>query len=148
MGTDLSNLMAARSIMSTVRKIISTPKAGKPVGPYNQAVVVGNTVYISGTIPLHPETSLIVEGGVVAEAKQVLENLKAVVEASGSCMDNVVKCTILLEDINDWPAVNEVYATYFTKNYPTRAAYQVVKLPKGAKVEIEAIAIVGDVVDA
>jgi len=134
--------------MSTIiRRIIRTPKAGLPVGPYNQAVVVDKTVYVSGQIPLKPSDGQMVEGGVAEQAKQVLENVKAVVEAAGSSMGNVVKTTILLEDIKDWPAVNEVYATYFPEKYPARAAYQVSALPKGAKVEMEAIAVVGEICD-
>jgi len=147
MGLLPQHLMAARQIMASIRKITKTAKAGLPVGPYNQAVTVDKTVYVSGCIPLEPASGVMVTGGIEKEAVQVLENFKAVVEASGSSMKNVVKCTILLQDINDWPAVNTIYSQYFTEPYPARAAYQVAALPKGALVEIEGIAIAGDLVD-
>jgi len=130
-----------------IREIISRLKPGLQVGHSNKAELLTKTAYVSGQIPLKPSDGQMVEGGVAEQAKQVLENVKAVVEAAGSSMGNVVKTTILLEDIKDWPAVNEVYATYFPEKYPARAAYQVSALPKGAKVEMEAIAVVGEICD-
>jgi len=129
------------------RKIVNTAKAGLPVGPYNQAVVVNDTCYVSGQIPIDPATSTLVTGDISKQATQVLDNMKEVVTAAGSSMENVVKVTILLTDINDWPKVNEVYEKYFPSKYPARAAYQVSALPKGAHVEMEAIAVVGEIND-
>ncbi|XP_059153153.1 2-iminobutanoate/2-iminopropanoate deaminase-like isoform X2 [Physella acuta] len=114
----------------------------------SQAVQVDNTLYISGQIGFIPETMEIVPGGAVAEADQALKNMGAILEAAGSSFENVVKTTVLLQSINDFAAVNEVYSKYFPNNKPARAAYQVAALPKGANVEIEAIAMVGEIVDA
>ncbi|BFZ16636.1 hypothetical protein BsWGS_19675 [Bradybaena similaris] len=133
---------------SIIRRIISTSKAPKAVGPYSQAVQVNQTLYISGQIGFIPETMEIVPGGTVAEAEQVLKNLGSILEASGSSFDRVVKTTVLLKNIGDFAAVNEVYEKYFSSSRkPARAAYQVAALPKGANVEIEAIAVVGDITD-
>lgn len=123
---------------------IHTENAPKAVGPYSQAIRSGNLVFCSGQIPLDPETLKIVEGDVQVQARQVLKNLKAVVEASGSSMEKVLKTTVLLADIKDFVAVNEVYAQFFDpeKTPPARAAFQVAALPLGALVEIEAIASV------
>lgn len=96
---------------------------------------------------MSPKDGNIVQGGVVSEAEQALKNMQAILEEAGTTMDNVVKATVLLDDINNFGAVNEVYAKFFQKSFPARAAYQVAALPKGAKVEIEAVAIVGKLVD-
>merc|ERR1711994_767463 len=127
------------------RVIISTKKAPDAIGPYNQAVQVNNTLYISGQIGFNPTTMEIVSGGVVAEAKQALTNMGHILEAANCSFNNVVKTTVLLADINDFKAVNEVYSTFFSDNYPARAAYQVAALPRGARVEIEAVAVVGNI---
>merc|ERR1712203_1354800 len=127
------------------RVIISTKKAPDAIGPYNQAVQVNNTLYISGQIGFNPTTMEIVSGGVVAEAKQALTNMGHILEAANCNFNNVVKTTVLLADINDFSAVNEVYTKFFTENFPARAAYQAAALPRGAKVEIEAVAVVGDI---
>uniref|UniRef100_A0A0B7A8M4 2-iminobutanoate/2-iminopropanoate deaminase n=1 Tax=Arion vulgaris TaxID=1028688 RepID=A0A0B7A8M4_9EUPU len=129
------------------RQIISTVKAPLAASILSQAVRVDHTLYISGQVGVNPETSQIVEGGVVAEAHQVLKNIGSVLEAAGSSYDKVVKATVLLKDINDFAAVNEVYASYFPTVKPARMAYQVVALPRGANVEIEAVAVVGDLED-
>merc|ERR1712114_20129 len=125
------------------RVIISTKKAPDAIGPYNQAVQVNNTLYISGQIGFVPETMEVVKGGVVVETKQALTNMGHILEAANCSFDNVVKTTVLLADINDFKDVNEVYTKFFTNNYPARAAYQVAALPRGARVEIEAVAVVG-----
>ncbi|XP_052684193.1 2-iminobutanoate/2-iminopropanoate deaminase-like [Crassostrea angulata] len=130
-----------------VRRIIQTAKAPSAIGPYSQAVLVENTLYVSGQIGMSPKDGNIVQGGVVPEAEQALKNMQAILEEAGTTMDNVVKATVLLDDINNFGAVNEVYAKFFQKSFPARAAYQVAALPKGAKVEIEAVAIVGKLVD-
>lgn len=124
------------------KKIISTAKAPGAVGPYSQAIVAGNFLFTSGQIPLDPATGDLVTGDVAKAAERSLENLKAVLEEAGSSFDKVVKTTVFLTDMNDFAAVNEVYGRYFTKDMPARSCVQVAKLPKGATVEIELIALV------
>lgn len=121
------------------KKIVSTDKAPKAIGPYSQAVVVGEMVYTSGQIGLNPETMEMRET-LEEQAHQVCKNLIAVLEAAGSSINNVIKTTVFLDDINDFVAVNEIYAEYFTEPFPARSAVEVAKLPKLAKVEIEVIA--------
>ena len=121
------------------KKIISTDKAPQAIGPYSQAVVVGEMVYTSGQIGLNPETMEMRET-LEEQAHQVCKNLIAVLEAAGSSIHNVIKTTVFLDDINDFVAVNEIYAQYFTEPFPARSAVEVGKLPKNAKVEIEVIA--------
>merc|ERR1712018_765256 len=135
--------------MSLRRVIIATKKAPDAIGPYNQAVQVDSTLYISGQIGFIPSTMQIVEGGAAAEAKQALTNMGHILNAANCTFNNVVKTTVLMADMKDYPAVNEVYAQFFSKEAaPARAAYQAAALPKGAKVEIEAVAIVGNISDA
>uniref|UniRef100_A0A8C2P9J4 2-iminobutanoate/2-iminopropanoate deaminase n=1 Tax=Capra hircus TaxID=9925 RepID=A0A8C2P9J4_CAPHI len=129
---------------SLVRRIISTAKAPAAIGPYSQAVLVDRTIYISGQLGMDPASGQLVPGGVVEEAKQVSEILKA----AGCDFTNVVKATVLLADINDFSAVNDVYKQYFQSSFPARAAYQVAALPKGGRVEIEAIAVQGPLTTA
>jgi len=125
-----------------MKKIIETKNAPGAIGPYSQAVRHGNTLYISGQLPLSPSTGLFAGDDITSQTKQCLENLKAIVEHAGSDLSKVLKTTVLLKDISDFALMNEVYATYFTDECPARAAYQVAELPKSALVEIEAIAIV------
>merc|ERR1712010_33772 len=138
-----------RRKMSTLRRvIIATKKAPDAIGPYNQAVQVDSTLYISGQIGFIPSTMEIVEGGAAAEAKQALTNMGHILNAANCTFNNVVKTTVLMADMKDYPAVNEVYAQFFSKEAaPARAAYQAAALPKGAKVEIEAVAVVGNISD-
>ncbi len=124
------------------KTIISTTKAPGAVGPYSQAVVAGNFLFTSGQIPLDPATGDLVTGDVAKAAERSLENLKAVLEEAGSSFDKVVKTTVFLTDMNDFAVVNEVYGRYFKKDMPARSCVQVAKLPKGATVEIELIALV------
>ncbi|XP_046382110.1 2-iminobutanoate/2-iminopropanoate deaminase-like [Haliotis rufescens] len=131
-----------------VRKLVQATAAPKAIGPYSQAVIADKTMYISGQIGFVPTTMEIVTGGAAAETDQALKNMGAILEEGGSSYNNVVKTTVLLKDINDYAAVNEVYAKYFSNNKPARAAFQVAALPRGALVEIEAIAVVGNIVDA
>lgn len=128
------------------KTIIQTNKAPSPIGSFSQAVVVDKTMYISGQIGFDPDTMDIVGGGkdVKAETEQALTNMGAILKAAGASFDNLVKCTVLLKDINDFAKVNEVYGSFFSKNFPARAAYQVGALPKNALVEIEAIAVLGN----
>ena len=123
------------------RAIIATQSAPQAIGPYSQAVKVGNTVWISGQIPLDPSSMTIVEGDISAEAEQVFQNLKAVAEASGGTLNDAVKINISLTDLGDFDAVNAVMASYFEEPYPARACVQVAALPKGARIEVEATAV-------
>lgn len=123
-----------------MKKIISTEKAPAAIGPYSQAVVCGDMVYCSGQIPLDPENMNIVGEDAAAQAKQVLENLKAVLEAAGSDFSKVVKCSIFLDSMDDFAAVNEVYGGYFQTEPPARETVAVKTLPKNVLVEISCIA--------
>ncbi|MEM1404856.1 MAG: RidA family protein [Pseudomonadota bacterium] len=121
------------------RAIIATPQAPAAIGPYSQAVKVGNTIWLSGQIPLDPETMTVVDGDIATQADQVFKNLAAVAGAAGGSLDDAVKINISLTDMNDFAAVNEVMARYFAEPYPARACVQVAGLPKGVGVEVEAI---------
>jgi reactive intermediate/imine deaminase len=121
------------------RAIISTPAAPEAIGPYSQAVKVGNTVWLSGQIPLVPETMELVSDDITAQARQVFDNLAAVAVAAGGSLDSAVKINISLTDLADFAAVNEVMASYLTEPYPARACVQVAALPRGASIEVEAI---------
>lgn len=121
-------------------KNITTTNAPAAIGPYSQAIITGNTIFVSGQLPINPETGAFAEGGIKAEARQSLTNIKNILAEVGTGMDSVVKVTVLLADINDFAAVNEVYAEFFSEPYPARSAFAVAALPKGANIEIEAIA--------
>lgn len=123
-----------------MKKVISTSKAPAAIGPYGQAIQVGNLVFASGQIPIDPATGSFVEGGVKEQARQSLTNVKAILEEAGLTLDNVVKTTVFLADMNDFADVNAVYAEFFAEPYPARSAVAVKTLPKGALVEIEVIA--------
>ena len=123
----------------TNRAVISTPDAPEAIGPYSQAVKVGNTVWLSGQIPLDPTTMEQVKGGVREQAVQVFRNLAAVAEAAGGTLDNAVKINISLTDLGEFAAVNEVMADFLSEPYPARACVEVAALPRGVDVEIEAI---------
>ncbi|HDQ13270.1 MAG TPA: RidA family protein [Sediminispirochaeta sp.] len=122
------------------RKIIHTDKAPAAVGPYSQAVVWGDTVYVSGQLPLDPEQKKIVAETIEDQTRQAMENLKAILEAAGSSLDRLLKVTIFLQDMDNFKKVNEVYGSFFEGGYPARCAYQVAKLPLGADIEIDGIA--------
>ena len=119
---------------------IATDKAPGAIGPYSQAIDCGPFLFASGQIPINPATGAIPEG-ITAQTRQSLANVKAILEAAGLTMDNVVKTTVYLADMNDFAAMNEVYATFFPGNPPARSAVEVARLPKDAMVEIEAIAV-------
>ncbi|WP_424947908.1 RidA family protein [Candidatus Spongiihabitans sp.] len=127
--------------MST-KTIISTEHAPAAIGPYSQAVKAGNTVYISGQIPLNPETMAVVDESFEAAAHQVFQNLAAVANASGGCLADAVKLNISLTDLENFAAVNEIMMHYFTEPYPARAAVGVASLPLGVAVEVEAILVI------
>ena len=124
------------------KEIINTEKAPAALGPYSQEIKAGNTIYVSGQIPLIPETMEIISDDVQEQTKQSLENVKAVLEAAGATLNDVVKASVFIKDMNDFAKINEIYATYFTENNPARACVEVARLPKDVKVEIEVIAVV------
>ena len=122
---------------------IQTQNAPAAIGPYSQAVQAGGSIYVSGQLPINPATGEFAGADVRAQARQSLENIKAILAAAGADMAHVVKTTVLLQDMAVFAAMNEVYAEYFSEPYPARAAFQVAKLPKDALVEIEAVAVTG-----
>ena len=122
------------------KEVINTNNAPEAIGPYSQGVIVGDFVYTSGQIPLNPGTGELVTDIKLA-TKQSMENIKAILEEAGTSLNNVVKTSIFLKDLNDFEAVNEVYGTYFIENKPARSCVQVAKLPKDAVIEIEVIAV-------
>ena len=127
-----------------MKKIIATKNAPQAIGPYSQGVVVGNMLFISGQIGFDPATGTVVEGGVGAQTKRVLDNIKGVVEEAGATMDHIAKVSIFFKDLSHFQEVNEIYATYFTENPPARAAVEVSRLPRDVLIEMEAIAYLGD----
>ena len=129
--------------MIEVMKVISTKKAPAAIGPYSQAIQVGNLVYTSGQIPIDPSTGAFVEGGIKEQTRQSLTNVRAILEEAGLSMSNVVKTAVFMADMNDFADMNAVYAEFFTEPYPARSAVAVKTLPKGALVEIEVVAEVG-----
>ncbi len=122
---------------------IKASQAPAAIGPYSQAVQAGGSIYVSGQLPINPATGEFAGADIRAQARQSLENIKAILAAAGTDMAHVVKTTVLLQDMADFAAMNEVYAEYFSEPYPARAAFQVAKLPKDALVEIEAVAVTG-----
>lgn len=124
-----------------MNKAHHTDNAPAAIGPYSQAVQAGNTIYVSGQLPIDPKTGNFVEGDIREQTRQSLTNLKSILQAAGADMKDIVKATVLLADIADFAAMNEVYAEFFEEPYPARAAYQIAALPKNARVEIEVIAV-------
>ena len=129
-----------------MKQIIATGQAPKAIGPYSQAVLSNGLAFLSGQIPLDPATSQIVEGDIAAQTERVLENLKAVLAACGSSLAQVLKTTVYLKDMAEFPRMNEVYARYFPENPPARATVEVARLPRDVRVEIDAIASVDSLV--
>ncbi len=123
-----------------MKQIIKTDKAAQPVGPYNQAVKYKDMLFVSGQIPLDPLTGELVKGDVQKQTRMVMENMKAILEAAGMDFSHVIKCSIFISDMHDFPKVNEVYASYFSEAPPARETIQVGALPKFADVEISCIA--------
>jgi len=123
-----------------MKKVIATSNAPAAIGPYSQAIETNGFVFVSGQIPIVPQTGNLVDGGIEQQTEQVLKNIAAILETAGLSLANVVKTTVLLKSINDFAAMNAIYAKFFTNEAPARAAYEVVNLPKGALIEIEAIA--------
>ena len=124
-----------------MRKQIQTEKAPAAIGPYSQGIAAGGFVFCSGQIPIDPATGQVIAGGIEEQTRQVFKNLAAILEAAGSSLEQAVKCTVFLHDMNDFAAMNKVYAEFFPDVAPARAAYQVVRLPKDVKVEIDCIAV-------
>lgn len=138
----LSPKIISASIRSEeMKKEVKTDKAPQAIGPYSQGIVANGFVFCSGQIPIVPQTGQLSPGGIEDQARQVLKNVSAVLEAAGTSLDNVVKATVFLQDMNDFAAMNKVYAEFFKTPFPARAAVQVARLPRDVKVEIEVIAI-------
>ena len=125
-----------------IKHTVSTPNAPAAIGPYSQGVKVGNLIFTSGQLPLNPQSGELV-ADIEGATQQSLDNVKAVLEAAGASMDNIIKIVVFLRDMNDFAAMNAVYATYFPNDPPARSAVQVARLPKDAMLEIEAIAYLG-----
>jgi 2-iminobutanoate/2-iminopropanoate deaminase len=124
-----------------VKEVIATEKGPKAIGPYSQAIKAGGFVFISGQVAFDPATSQLVEGDVGRQTARVLENLKAIAEAAGSSLDRAVRATVFLKDMNDFTAMNEVYARYFPKHPPARSTVEVARLPRDVRVEIDLMAL-------
>ena len=125
-----------------MKTIVNTPEAPAPIGPYSQAVTFGNTLYTSGQIAIDPQTSKLVSGTIEEETERVMQNLKAVVDAAGYSMENIVKCTIFIKDMNDFGSINSIYGSYFNdETAPARETVEVARLPKDVRVEISCIAV-------
>lgn len=124
-------------------EIISTKNAPLAIGPYSQAVKFGGLLFTSGQIPINPETGEVVEGGIDAQTRRVMENLRAVLIKAGTNLNNVIKTTVFIKDMKDFTEINKIYAEYFNESYPARSCVEVARLPRDVKLEIEAIAVIG-----
>ncbi len=124
------------------RDIVTTTDAPAAIGPYSQAVRAGDLLFVSGQIPIDPASGELVKGGIEAETRQVLDNLRAILEAAGSSLTNVVKATLFIADMNEFGTINEIYAGYFKTEPPARACVEVARLPRDVQIEIEAVALV------
>ena len=138
----ISILIFSQEIIKMTKEIISTENAPQAIGPYSQAVKAGNLMFISGQIPLDPKTGDLVSESIEDQAKQVLDNVKSICEASGNSLDDIVKISIFLTDLNNFSVVNDVMKEYFSEPYPARATVEVSGLPLGVNVEIEAIVLI------
>jgi 2-iminobutanoate/2-iminopropanoate deaminase len=126
-----------------MKQTVSTPAAPKAIGPYSQAVIHNGLAFLSGQIPLDPASGQLVAGDIAAQTERVLENIKAVLEACGSSLDKVLKTTVFLKDMGDFPKMNEVYGRYFTSDAPARSTVEAARLPRDVQVEIDCIAAIG-----
>lgn len=124
-----------------MKNVIKTDKAPQAIGPYSQAIEVNGMVYTSGVVPIDPATGNVVEGDIKVQATRVFDSMKALLEAAGSSCEDVVKTTVFIKDMNDFAALNEIYATYFTGDFPARSCVEVARLPKDVLIEMEAIAL-------
>jgi 2-iminobutanoate/2-iminopropanoate deaminase len=125
-----------------MKKIISTDRAPKAIGPYSQAVVVNGFAFLSGQIPLDPATNQLIDGDITAQTERVFENMKALLEACGSSLGQVVKTTVFIKDMGEFAKMNEIYARYFPENPPSRSTIEAARLPRDVRIEIECIALV------
>ncbi len=125
------------------KQVIATTRGPQAIGPYSQAIKAGNFLFVSGQIPLDPASGIVELGDIQSQARRVLENIKAIVEAGGRTLDSVVRTTVFLKNLSDFNSVNEVYATYFREKQPARSTVEVSSLPKGAAIEIDALAYLG-----
>ncbi len=123
------------------KQIIHTKQAPAAIGPYSQAVVVNGMVFTAGQVAINPQTGNVIEGGIKEQTRRVLQNVQAILEAAGTNLANVVKTTVFIKDMNEFTAMNEVYAEFFTENPPARSTVEVARLPRDVRVEIEAIAL-------
>lgn len=142
-ATKAKKVANGKAAGGNARKIILTASAPQPIGPYSQAVRLGNLLFCSGQIPLDAVTGQMVQGDVAVQAQKVMENIEAVLKAGGASFGSIVKTTIFLKSMNDFPRVNEVYGKYFPSNPPARSTIEVARLPKDALVEIEVLAVCG-----
>lgn len=126
-----------------MKELVTAAGAAKAIGPYSPALKVGNLLFLSGSIPLDPVSGQIVAGDITAQARRVMENIKALLAAAGADFSHVVRTTVFMVDLGEFAAMNEVYASYFAAPYPARSTVQVVKLPKDVRVEIDVIAVLG-----
>src|SRR6476661_7992693 len=133
---------ARSSRLPDMRQAVATPLAPKAIGPYSQAIRAGSLLFVSGQVPIDPATGQIVEGDIAAQTHRVFRNISEILKAGGASLDHVVRTTVFLADMNDFAAMNEVYGGYFTAPAPARATVQVSRLPKDARIEIDAIAVV------
>ena len=124
-----------------MKNVIKTDKAPQAIGPYSQAIEVNGMVYTSGVVPIDPATGNVVEGDIKVQATRVFDSMKALLEAAGSSCEDVVKTTVFIKDMNDFAALNEIYATYFTGDFPARSCVEVARLPKDVLIEMEAISL-------
>ncbi|MBI3008010.1 MAG: RidA family protein [Candidatus Omnitrophica bacterium] len=125
------------------KKIIATSNAPKAIGPYSQGVLAGDFLFVSGQIPIDPKTNQIIEGDIALQTKQVLENIKGILESGGASMNNVVKATLYIKDMDEYGRINEVYSAYLGNVQPARSTVEVKRLPKDVRIEIDVIALVG-----
>ena len=125
------------------KRIITTDKAPKAIGPYSQGVLAGDFLFVSGQIPIDPKTNQIIEGDIALQTKQVLENIKGILESCGASMNNVVKATLYIKDMDEYGRINEVYSAYLGNVQPARSTVEVKRLPKDVRIEIDVIALVG-----
>ena len=135
-------LALAVSAQSGGKRAVEPPGSPLPIGPYSDAIVANGFVFLAGKVGTDPKTNALVDGGIVEQTEQVLKNLEVVLKAAGGSLDDVVKTTVFLADMNDFTKMNEIYAKHFKKPYPARSTVQVARLPRDAKIEIEAVALV------
>ena len=141
LGILLLVLAIGADAQATNKRAVDSPDAPKAIGPYSDAIVANGFIFLAGKVGTNPKTNALVDGGIVEQTEQVLKNLEVVLKAAGSSLDDVVKTTVFLADMNDFTKMNEIYAKHFKKPYPARSTVQVARLPRDAKIEIEAIAI-------